>query len=62
MTIKELCEKCKRCTECPFSDACDYLNITTPNNLDMELDFLVSQSIINTARILLEDNNEDEHD
>ena len=56
MTIKELCEKCKRCTECPFSDACDYLNITTPNNLDEETDYFVSQSIINTAKALEEYN------
>ena len=53
MTIKELCLKCKKCDECPFENACDSLNCTTPNNLDdrfIEVD--VTRSIIETAKIL----------
>lgn len=58
MTIRELCEKCRSCAECAFSDACDYLNISTPNNLDDNKDYFVSQSIINTAKILQEVDND----
>ena len=56
MTIKELCDKQEKCRLCQFYDACKLLDVNAPFRYDEEDDKLITISIIETAKLLQEDN------
>lgn len=61
MTIRELCDKQERCKQCPYYNGCPFyyahwetmMNVITDNDNE-----LLTKAIIETARILQEDNND----
>jgi hypothetical protein len=60
MTIKELCDnQIEGCKTCPFLDTCTLLDCNPPFGFDEGDDNLITMSIIETARILQEDKNND---
>jgi hypothetical protein len=59
MTIKELCNKLDCCGNCPFKNACEWLDCNPPFENTEDVDKAITKSIIETARILQEDKNND---
>lgn len=57
MTIKELCEKYLNCRNCPFFKACPFCVINESLTLNTNNEEC-TKAIIETARILQEDDNE----
>lgn len=57
MTIKELCNKMS-CNYCPFNDVCWDLCQDPITEIDEECNTKYTKSIIETARILQDDENE----
>ncbi len=60
MTIKELCDKAKICEKCRFYEVCYILGCSYPSYITQNEDISVTKSIIETAKILTEseDNND----
>lgn len=60
MTIKELCNNQECCKTCPFNDACNLLDCNAPFGFyEEDDDKAITRSIIKTAKLLQEDNNND---
>lgn len=56
MTINELCNNQERCRTCPFYDSCTLLDCNPPFHFDDTDDKAITNSIIETAKALQEDN------
>lgn len=59
MTISELCNNQNYCRTCLFHDACELLDVNAPFGFDEGDDNLITRSIIETAKLLQEDKNND---
>lgn len=59
MTIKELCDNQEECETCSFADACKLLDCNPPFGFDKGDDNFITRSIIETAKLLQEDINND---
>jgi len=60
MTIKELCDnQIEGCKTCLFLDACTLLDCNPPFKYDEDDDKRITRSIIETAKLLQEDKNND---
>lgn len=59
MTIKELCINQECCETCPFVDACKLLDCNAPFGFYEEDNIAITRSIIETAKLLQEDKNND---
>lgn len=61
MTIRDLCSKHEKCHNWPFSDVCPFTDFWDKplNELNDKSNEEVTKSIIETAKLLQEDNNND---
>ena len=60
MTIKELCDKHKHCVNCPIERLCSYLDFydSPLNKINDEDNELITNAIIETAKMLKSTNTE----
>ena len=58
MTIRELCINQEICGLCPFNDACTWLDCNAPYGFDEDVDKAITRSIIETAKVLQEDDDD----